>query len=104
MSEMSDILVNWREKLAELSAYTESGRKENLFFEEGLHEYGRRASPFSRVHCIEGNMSIILCERGIRTFETATRNTLDISAVPLIKLQSPLPVIVDPSHASGERT
>jgi len=50
-----------------------------------------------------GNMSIILCERGIRTFETATRNTLDISAVPLIKLQSPLPIIVDPSHASGRR-
>lgn len=48
-------------------------------------------------------MSIILCERGIRTFETATRNTLDISAVPLIKLQSPLPIIVDPSHAAGRR-
>ena len=51
----------------------------------------------------KGNMSIILCERGIRTFETSTRNTLDISAVPLIKLQSPLPIIVDPSHAAGRR-
>lgn len=50
---------------------------------------------------MEGNKNIILCERGIRTFETATRNTLDISAVPLIKKVSNFPVIVDPSHASG---
>ena len=49
----------------------------------------------------EGNEKVILCERGIRTFETATRNTLDISAVPLLKKMSHLPVIVDPSHASG---
>ncbi len=48
-----------------------------------------------------GNERIILCERGIRTFETYTRNTLDISAVPLIKMKSHLPVVVDPSHASG---
>ncbi|MGB3963876.1 MAG: 3-deoxy-7-phosphoheptulonate synthase, partial [Tepidanaerobacteraceae bacterium] len=48
-----------------------------------------------------GNENVILCERGIRTFETYTRNTLDISAVPVIKKLSHLPVIVDPSHASG---
>lgn len=50
----------------------------------------------------EGNEQVILCERGIRTFETATRNTLDISAVPVIKKLSHLPVIVDPSHATGK--
>ncbi len=49
----------------------------------------------------EGNQYIILCERGIRTFETATRNTLDLSAVPLLKERSNLPVIVDPSHGTG---
>jgi len=49
----------------------------------------------------EGNRRVILCERGIRTFETATRNTLDISAVPVLKEQTHLPVIVDPSHATG---
>lgn len=49
----------------------------------------------------EGNENIILCERGIRTYETATRNTLDISAVPMLKELSHLPVIVDPSHACG---
>jgi len=49
----------------------------------------------------EGNQQVILCERGIRTFETATRNTLDISAVPVLKQQTHLPVIIDPSHATG---
>ncbi len=51
-----------------------------------------------------GNSQIILCERGIRTFETATRNTLDIAAVPVLKTVSHLPVIVDPSHAAGVRS
>ncbi|MHB8781683.1 MAG: 3-deoxy-7-phosphoheptulonate synthase [Candidatus Geothermincolia bacterium] len=50
-----------------------------------------------------GNSQIILCERGIRTFETATRNTLDLSAVPLAKELTHLPIIVDPSHATGRR-
>ena len=48
-----------------------------------------------------GNQNVILCERGIRTFETYTRNTLDISAIPILKRQSHLPVVVDPSHAAG---
>ena len=48
-----------------------------------------------------GNENIILCERGIRTFETATRNTLDLAAIPLLKSKTHLPVIVDPSHATG---
>lgn len=51
----------------------------------------------------EGNPNIVLCERGIRTYETSTRNTLDISAVPVIRQKSHLPVIVDPSHATGVR-
>jgi 3-deoxy-7-phosphoheptulonate synthase len=50
-----------------------------------------------------GNLSIVMCERGIRTFETATRNTLDISAVPMLHALSHLPVVVDPSHAGGLR-
>lgn len=49
----------------------------------------------------EGNDQVILCERGIRTFETSMRNTLDISAVPMLKKMSHLPVIIDPSHAAG---
>ncbi len=52
----------------------------------------------------EGNNKVVLCERGIRTFEKATRNTLDLSVVPLIKQMSHLPIIVDPSHATGKRS
>jgi len=51
----------------------------------------------------EGNERVILCERGIRTFETAMRFTLDVGAVPWLKLHTHLPVIVDPSHAAGDR-
>jgi 3-deoxy-7-phosphoheptulonate synthase len=51
----------------------------------------------------EGNNQVILCERGIRTFSDNTRNTLDLSAIPSIKESSPLPIIVDPSHAAGKR-
>jgi 3-deoxy-7-phosphoheptulonate synthase len=50
-----------------------------------------------------GNLDIVLCERGIRTFETATRNTLDISAVPVVQRLSHLPVMIDPSHSGGRR-
>ena len=50
-----------------------------------------------------GNLDVVLCERGIRTFEPATRNTLDISAVPVVQATSHLPVIVDPSHAAGRK-
>ena len=50
----------------------------------------------------EGNEKVVLCERGIRTFETATRNTLDLSAIPVLRQQSHLPIIVDPSHATGK--
>ncbi len=49
----------------------------------------------------EGNSNIILCERGIRTYETATRNTIDLSAIPIVKENSHLPIVVDPSHATG---
>jgi 3-deoxy-7-phosphoheptulonate synthase len=52
----------------------------------------------------EGNARVILCERGIRTFERATRNTLDLSVVPLIREICHLPIVVDPSHATGRRS
>ena len=51
-----------------------------------------------------GNPNVILCERGIRTFETATRNTLDLAAVPLLNELTHLPVVIDPSHATGKRS
>lgn len=51
----------------------------------------------------QGNMQVVLCERGIRTFETATRNTFDLAAIPVLKRETHLPVIADPSHAAGRR-
>ena len=53
--------------------------------------------------CSKGNENIILCERGIRTYEKATRNTLDISAVPVLKQETHLPVFVDVTHSTGRR-
>jgi 3-deoxy-7-phosphoheptulonate synthase len=50
-----------------------------------------------------GNQRVILCERGIRTFETSSRNTLDVTAVPVLRRRTHLPVIIDPSHAAGDR-
>jgi len=56
----------------------------------------------SAEYCLsEGSRQVILCERGIRTFEDATRNTLDLSAIPVLKERTHLPIIVDPSHATG---
>jgi 3-deoxy-7-phosphoheptulonate synthase len=52
---------------------------------------------------VGGNYDVILCERGIRTFETATRNTMDISAIPIVKILSHLPIVADPSHGTGSR-
>ena len=51
----------------------------------------------------EGNFNVLLCERGIRTFETMTRNTLDLNAVPVLKAETHLPVVVDPTHGIGLR-
>jgi 3-deoxy-7-phosphoheptulonate synthase len=51
----------------------------------------------------QGNPNVILCERGIRTFETATRNTFDLAAIPVLKQETHLPVMADPSHAGGRR-
>jgi 3-deoxy-7-phosphoheptulonate synthase len=50
----------------------------------------------------KGNFKVVLCERGIRTFETATRNTIDINAIPVLKVETHLPVVVDPSHGTGK--
>jgi 3-deoxy-7-phosphoheptulonate synthase len=51
----------------------------------------------------QGNTQVILCERGIRTFSTATRNTFDLAAIPVLKRETHLPVVADPSHAGGAR-
>ena len=75
-----------------------------MLLKRGMSLVGRGAADGRRVHRgQEGNDQIILCERGIKTFEQATRFTLDLGAVAVLKQETHLPVIVDPSHAAGRR-
>lgn len=77
------------------------GVKKPVLLKRGLSATIKELLMSAEYIASEGNRQIILCERGIRTFETETRNTLDISAIPVIKQLSHLPVVVDPSHAVG---
>ena len=72
-----------------------------IFLKRGLSSTFQELLMSAEYIMAGGNEKVILCERGIRTFETATRNTLDLSAVPMLKEKSHLPVVIDPSHASG---
>ncbi len=75
-----------------------------IFLKRGLSSTVKELLMSAEYILSSGNNQVILCERGIRTFEDATRNTLDLSAVPLIKELSHLPVVIDPSHATGKRS
>ncbi len=104
IAEYADILqVGTRsmENYALLEALGRCGRP--VLLKRGMTATLEELLRSAQVIAANGNPQIILCERGIRTFETATRNTLDIAAVPVLKTVSCLPVIVDPSHAAGVR-
>jgi len=90
------------ENYALLEALGQCGRP--VLLKRGMTATLEELLRSAQVIAMSGNSQIILCERGIRTFETATRNTLDIAAVPVLKAVSHLPVIVDPSHAAGVRS
>jgi 3-deoxy-7-phosphoheptulonate synthase len=105
IAEYADIMqVGTRsmENYALLEALGQCGRP--VLLKRGLTATLEELLRSAQVIAMAGNPDIILCERGIRTFETATRNTLDIAAVPVLKTVSHLPVIVDPSHAAGVRS
>lgn len=87
------------QNFALLAALGEAGRP--VLLKRGLSATIKELLLAAEYVMAHGNPDVILCERGIRTFETATRNTLDISAIPVLKLETHLPVIVDPSHAAG---
>ncbi len=104
VAEYADIMqVGTRsmENYALLEALGRCGRP--VLLKRGMTATLEELLRSAQVIAANGNPQIILCERGIRTFETATRNTLDIAAVPVLKTVSCLPVIVDPSHAAGVR-
>lgn len=105
IAEYADILqVGTRsmENYALLEALGRCGRP--VLLKRGMTATIEEWLRSAQVIAMAGNPNVILCERGIRTFETATRNTLDIAAVPVVKTVSHLPVIVDPSHAAGVRS
>lgn len=105
IAEYADIMqVGTRsmENFALLEALGGCGRP--VLLKRGMSSTIEELMRSAQVIAMSGNPDVILCERGIRTFETATRNTLDIAAVPVLKTISHLPIIVDPSHAAGVRS
>lgn len=105
IAEYADIMqVGTRsmQNYALLEALGKCGRP--VLLKRGMTSTLEEVLESAQVIAMNGNSEIILCERGIRTFETATRNTLDIAAVPVLRAVSHLPVIVDPSHAAGLRS
>lgn len=100
--ENVDIIQVGARNMQNFELLKELGRLDKpIFLKRGLSSTLSELLMSAEYIMAGGNEKVILCERGIRTFETATRNTLDISAVPLLKEKTHLPVVVDPSHASG---
>lgn len=105
VSEYADVLQIGARNMQNFSLLKAAGEaKLPVLLKRGLSSTIEEFLLASEYILAGGNPQVILCERGIRTFETYTRNTLDISAVPVIKELSHLPIIVDPSHAAGKRS
>ncbi|MBC5647014.1 3-deoxy-7-phosphoheptulonate synthase [Christensenella tenuis] len=101
-SEKADIIQIGARNMQNFDLLKEVGQtKKPILLKRGLSSTIEELLMSAEYIMSGGNENVILCERGIRTFETYTRNTLDISAIPAIKKLSHLPVVVDPSHASG---
>lgn len=79
-----------------------AGTKKPILLKRGLSATFEEWIMSAEYIMANGNPNVILCERGIRTFETYTRNTLDLQAIPVIKKLTHLPIIIDPSHAGGK--
>jgi len=104
MAKHIDILQVGARNMQNFSLLKELGKIQNpILLKRGMSATINELLAASEYITRGGNKNVILCERGIRTFETETRNTLDISAVPVLHAKSKLPVIVDPSHATGRK-
>jgi 3-deoxy-7-phosphoheptulonate synthase len=105
VASYADLLQIGARNMQNFDLLREAGRiKKPVLLKRGMSATLEEFLAAAEYILAEGNPHVILCERGIRTFETATRNTLDLSIVPLIKEISHLPVMVDPSHATGKRS
>ncbi len=103
VAEYADVLQIGARNMQNFNLLKEVGMtKKPILLKRGLSSTVKELLMSAEYIMAEGNHNIILCERGIRTFEDATRNTFDVSAIPIVKQLSHLPIIADPSHAAGK--
>ena len=102
VAEHADVIQIGARNMQNFALLSEVGRVQRpILLKRGLSATVQELLMAAEYIMAQGNRDVILCERGIRTFETATRNTLDVAAIPVLKRETHLPVIVDPSHAAG---
>jgi 3-deoxy-7-phosphoheptulonate synthase len=102
VAEYADVLQIGARNMQNFALLSEVGRVQRpVLLKRGLSATIKEFLMAAEYVMAQGNRDVILCERGIRTYETATRNTLDIAAIPVLKAETHLPVMVDPSHAGG---
>jgi 3-deoxy-7-phosphoheptulonate synthase len=102
VAEHTDVLQIGARNMQNYALLSEVGRVQRpVLLKRGLSATVEELLMAAEYIMAQGNRDVILCERGIRTFETATRNTFDVAAIPVLKAETHLPVIVDPSHAGG---
>jgi 3-deoxy-7-phosphoheptulonate synthase len=102
IGEYADMLQIGARNMQNFSLLSEVGRIQRpVLLKRGLSATITELLMAAEYIMAQGNRDVILCERGIRTYETATRNTLDVAAIPVLKRETHLPVVVDPSHAGG---
>jgi len=102
VAEHADVLQVGARNMQNFSLLSELGRVQRpVLLKRGLSATVQELLMAAEYVMAQGNHDVILCERGIRTYETATRNTLDVAAIPVLKAETHLPVLVDPSHAGG---
>ncbi len=103
VSEFADVLQVGARNMQNFALLTEVGRSHRpVLLKRGLSATITELLMAAEYVLAQGNTQVMLCERGIRTYETSTRNTLDIAAIPVLKRETHLPVLVDPSHAAGQ--
>ncbi len=103
VASYADVLQIGARNMQNFSLLTEVGKVQRpVLLKRGLSGTITELLMAAEYIMAQGNGDVMLCERGIRTYETATRNTLDVAAIPVLKRESHLPVIVDPSHAGGQ--
>jgi 3-deoxy-7-phosphoheptulonate synthase len=103
VAEHADMLQVGARNMQNFALLAELGRvRRPILLKRGLSATIKELLMAAEYVMANGNHDVVLCERGIRTYETATRNTLDVAAIPVLKRESHLPVIVDPSHAGGD--